>query len=49
MKMDDLKTKLVGFGCDGAAVNMGSKNGLGVLMQEEFQASMITIHCMAHR
>ena len=47
--MDDLKHKLVGFGCDGAAVNMGSQNGLGVLLKDTFQPSMVTIHCMAHR
>jgi hypothetical protein len=46
---EDLSQKLIGFGCDGVAVNMGKYSGVSTLMRENLQPSLITIHCMAHR
>jgi hypothetical protein len=43
-----VKEKLVGFGADGASVNMGSQNGIGVRLRQ-LQPSLTIIHCMAHR
>jgi hypothetical protein len=40
--------KLVSLGCDGAAVMVGTKGGVGTLLKG-IQPSMITVHCLAHR
>ena len=48
MKWEDFTKKLVGIGCDGAAVMVGSKSGVATLLRKE-QPSLLTIHCMAHR
>ena len=40
--------KLVGFGADGASVNMGCHNGIGARLQRN-QPLLTSVHCMAHR
>ena len=40
--------KLVGFGCDGASVNMGDKRGLRGLLQKD-RPWIATVWCLAHR
>nr|XP_033948165.1 zinc finger protein 862-like [Pseudochaenichthys georgianus] len=45
---DDLKAKLVGFGCDGASVMIGHRNGVSARLKEMF-GSLVTIWCVAHR
>ena len=44
-----MKEKLVGFGSDGAAVNVGCRNGVAALLQKELNHPLISIHCVAHR
>ena len=44
---EESKTKLVGFGCDGAAVNMGTR-GLRGLLQDD-RPWIFTVWCLAHR
>ncbi|KAJ4947501.1 hypothetical protein JOQ06_009536 [Pogonophryne albipinna] len=44
---DDLQAKLVGFGCDGASVMIGHRNGVSARLKEMF-GSLVTI-CVAHR
>ncbi|XP_050508962.1 E3 SUMO-protein ligase KIAA1586-like [Diabrotica virgifera virgifera] len=49
-KIDEnvLKSRLVALACDGAAVLLGGKSGVGVLLKEKFPS--ITIwHCCNHR
>ena len=41
---EELKKKLVGFGCDG----VGKKGGISAFLKQ-LQASCITVHCFAHR
>ena len=43
-----LLKKLVGFGCDGAAVMVGVNNGVATLFRRE-QPCVQAIHCFAHR
>ena len=45
---EDLKEKLIGFGCDGASVMIGHKNGVAAKLKEKFPA-LVTIWCVAHR
>ncbi|KAI4802491.1 hypothetical protein KUCAC02_020325 [Chaenocephalus aceratus] len=45
---DDLKAKLVGFGCDGASMMIGHRNGVSARLKEMF-GSLVTIWCVAHR
>ena len=45
---EDLKAKLVGFGCDGASVMIGHRNGVSARLKEMF-GSLVTIWCVAHR
>ena len=40
--------KLVAFGCDGAAVMVGRKNGVSTLLQQD-QPSLVVVHCFAHK
>lgn len=41
--LDDEPSKLVGFGCDGANVNMGDRGVRGL------RPWVITVWCLAHR
>ena len=41
-------TKLVGFGCNGANVNMEENHGMKVLMQDE-QPWLTVVWCLSHR
>lgn len=45
---EDLKDKLIGFGCDGASVMIGHKNGVAAKLKDKFPA-LVTIWCVAHR
>lgn len=45
---EDLKRKLVGFGCDGASVMVGKRGGVSAFLTQ-LQPSCITVHCFAHR
>ncbi|MEQ2221997.1 hypothetical protein ILYODFUR_021337 [Ilyodon furcidens] len=40
--------RLVGFGADGAAVNMGCRGGVIALLKEEVGEHVIPLHCMPH-
>ena len=40
--------KLVGFGADGASVNMGCHNGIGARLQRN-QPLLTSVHCKVHR
>lgn len=44
----DWKSNLVGFGSDGASVNLGSKGGVAALLKNEVP-HLISVHCIAHR
>jgi len=45
-----LKENLVGFGSDGAAVNMGQYNGVAKKLRDWTNShDIIAVHCMAHR
>ena len=39
---------MIGFGCDGANVMIGKKGGVSAFLMQ-FQPSLITVHCFAHR
>ena len=41
--------RLVGFGADGAAVNMGHRGGVIALLKDELGDHIIAFHCMPHR
>ena len=41
-------SKIVGFGSDGAAVMLGSKNGVATKLRED-SPFMLNVHCIAHR
>ena len=45
---ENLYQKLVGFGADGASVNMGCHSGIGARLQRK-QPLLTSVHCMAHR
>ena len=45
---NDFTSKLVGLGCDGAAVMLGNKKGLAALLQQS-QPALVEVHCFAHR
>ena len=49
LEPQSLYPKIVGFGCDGATVNSGKKNGVIVIMHQEMNDRIIMSHCMAHR
>ena len=49
MEKDAVALKLVGFGCDGASVNLGKKTGVVKKLKEQLHEGIIDIHCMAHR
>ena len=44
----DWKENLVGFGSDGASVNLGSKNGVAALLKNDVP-HLVSVHCLAHR
>ena len=44
----DWKEYLIGFGCDGASVNTGVRNGIGALVRSS-HSYVIVFHCAAHR
>ncbi|TDH03546.1 hypothetical protein EPR50_G00164600, partial [Perca flavescens] len=46
--IDDWKDQLVGFGSDGAAVNVGCRNGVAAQLLRDIPY-LISIHCIAHR
>ncbi|KAJ8014476.1 hypothetical protein DPEC_G00040630 [Dallia pectoralis] len=46
--IDDWKERLVGFGSDGAAVNVGCRNGEAAQLLREIPY-LVSIHCVAHR
>ena len=41
-------SKVVGFGCDGASVMVGARNGVATRLKSH-NPVMISIHCVAHR
>ena len=47
LELDQQPSKLIGFGCDGANVNMGN-NGVKGLIQSD-RPWVVTIWCLAHR
>ncbi|CAB4034812.1 zinc finger 862-like, partial [Paramuricea clavata] len=48
--VDSLKEHTVGFGADGAAVNLGVRGGVSVLMKDgEGIDWLVTVHCASHR
>ena len=46
--MRDWKARLVGFGSDGATVNLGSKSGVAARLKQEVE-HLVSIYCTAHR
>ncbi|KAK5881940.1 hypothetical protein CesoFtcFv8_020577 [Champsocephalus esox] len=44
----DLKSRMVGFGCDGASVMMGIHNGVAAKLKQ-MCPSIVPIWCVAHR
>ena len=47
LELDEQPTKLIGFGCDGANVNMGD-NGVRELIQSD-RPWVVTVWCFFHR
>jgi hypothetical protein len=48
--VDSLKEHTVGFGADGAAVNLGVRGGVSVLMKDDEGIDwLVTVHCASHR
>ena len=45
---EDLYEKAVGYGADGASVNMGCHSGIGKRLRDK-QPLITVVHCMAHR
>lgn len=45
---EDLKHRLVGFGCDGASVMLGVNNGVAARLKQ-LCPSLVAIWCVAHR
>ena len=43
-----LNKKLVGFGCDGAAVMIGRNGGVATYLKQ-IQPRLLIVHCLAHR
>lgn len=41
--------RLVGFGADGASVNMVHRGGVIALLRDELGDHIIAFHCMPHR
>ncbi|KAJ8310550.1 hypothetical protein KUTeg_012415 [Tegillarca granosa] len=46
--IDNWKEKVVGFGSDGASVNLGFKGGVAALLKHDVP-HLISVHCVAHR
>lgn len=47
--MPSLKDNVVGFGSDGASVNLGRRGGFVIKLQEFLRKNLYTIWCMSHR
>ncbi|XP_062580302.1 zinc finger protein 862-like [Saccostrea cucullata] len=47
-ELENWKTYLVGFGSDGASVNLGSKGGVAALLKNDVP-HLVIVHCIAHR
>jgi hypothetical protein len=47
--LDHFKRHLFGFAVDGAAVNLGVKNGIDKKLSDEVGTKLYSIHCMPHR
>ena len=45
--MSEENSKLIGFGCDGANVNMGNRGVRGLIQSD--RPWLITVWCLAHR
>lgn len=45
---NNFTSKLVGLGCDGAAVMLGQKKGLVALLKKD-QPALVEVHCFAHK
>ena len=48
VSIDDWKSKMIGFGCDGASANMGADGGLKGLLKRELPWIVVS-WCLAHR
>ncbi len=46
---DIIKRNLVGFGADGAAVNMGQRTGIGTRLQQFADKPVLKVWCLAHK
>jgi hypothetical protein len=44
-----LRTWLMGFGADGASVNMGKVSGIATLLKMHTAPAITAIHCHGHR
>ena len=44
---ENLCEKMIGFGADGASVNMGRRSGIAARLKS--QPLITSVHCMAHR
>ena len=40
---------MIVLGCDGAAVNLGSKKGLAALLKKDVAPRLVSMHCFSHR
>ncbi len=48
--VNSLKEHTVGFGADGAAVNLGVRGGVSALMKNDEEIDwLVTVHCASHR
>jgi hypothetical protein len=46
--LENWKDKLIGFGSDGALVNLGSRGGIATLIKRQCW-HLVIVHCIAHR
>ena len=46
--IDEWKRKVIGFGADGASVNMGCRGGIVAILRVEIP-HLVEVHCVAHR
>jgi hypothetical protein len=46
--LENWKDKLIGFGSDGALVNLGSRGGIATLIKRQCR-HLVIVHCIAHR
>ena len=47
--VDVIKNNMIGFGSDGARVNLGKDNGLAKILSNWAERDLYKIHCMPHR